>query len=292
MANAGGAWDNAKKLVEVDLKEKGTPLHAATVVGDTVGDPFKDTTSVALNPIIKFSTLFGLLAVEIAVGMEPHREPRPRRRASWRSRWCSCGGRSTPCASRPRRTAPSPRPPPSPRARRLRPRSPASVLLPRPPAWRPARLGPTPGPGPSASPSRNGAPPLALSRQKAKSLRPPNVRERGFVPARPRGAIARARASGSSRSLRPRAKPVPASVDRAGGAEPGLTRGPKATARPSRAAACLAPRGRAGTKQRQRGLTGGRLDRRSTETLPRDGSSAAAVLEGRPRNGAASESES
>jgi Na+/H+-translocating membrane pyrophosphatase len=70
MANAGGAWDNAKKLVEVDLKEKGTPLHAATVVGDTVGDPFKDTTSVALNPIIKFSTLFGLLAVEIAVAIK------------------------------------------------------------------------------------------------------------------------------------------------------------------------------------------------------------------------------
>jgi K(+)-stimulated pyrophosphate-energized sodium pump len=69
MANAGGAWDNAKKLVEVDLKEKGTTLHAATVVGDTVGDPFKDTTSVALNPIIKFSTLFGLLAVEISVLM-------------------------------------------------------------------------------------------------------------------------------------------------------------------------------------------------------------------------------
>ncbi len=67
MANAGGAWDNAKKLVEVDLREKGTSLHAATVIGDTVGDPFKDTTSVALNPIIKFSTLFGLLAVEIAV---------------------------------------------------------------------------------------------------------------------------------------------------------------------------------------------------------------------------------
>lgn len=63
----GGAWDNAKKLVEVDLKEKGTDLHAATVVGDTVGDPFKDTSSVALNPIIKFTTLFGLLAVEIAV---------------------------------------------------------------------------------------------------------------------------------------------------------------------------------------------------------------------------------
>jgi K(+)-stimulated pyrophosphate-energized sodium pump len=67
MANAGGAWDNAKKYVEVDLKEKNTTLHEATVVGDTVGDPFKDTTSVALNPIIKFSTLFGLLAVEIAV---------------------------------------------------------------------------------------------------------------------------------------------------------------------------------------------------------------------------------
>src|SRR6059036_1997606 len=67
MANTGGAWDNAKKLVEVDLKEKGTELHAATVIGDTVGDPFKDTTSVALNPIIKFSTLFGLLAVEIAI---------------------------------------------------------------------------------------------------------------------------------------------------------------------------------------------------------------------------------
>jgi len=67
MANAGGAWDNAKKLVEVELHEKGTPLHAATVVGDTVGDPFKDTSSVAMNPIIKFTTLFGLLAVELAV---------------------------------------------------------------------------------------------------------------------------------------------------------------------------------------------------------------------------------
>jgi len=67
MANAGGAWDNAKKVVEVDLKEKGTPLHAATVVGDTVGDPFKDTSSVALNPIIKFTTLFGLLAAEIGI---------------------------------------------------------------------------------------------------------------------------------------------------------------------------------------------------------------------------------
>ncbi|HET6511135.1 MAG TPA: sodium/proton-translocating pyrophosphatase, partial [Candidatus Kapabacteria bacterium] len=67
MANAGGAWDNAKKIVEVELKEKGTPLHDASVVGDTVGDPFKDTSSVALNPVIKFTTLFGLLAVELAV---------------------------------------------------------------------------------------------------------------------------------------------------------------------------------------------------------------------------------
>ncbi|MDR2979770.1 MAG: sodium-translocating pyrophosphatase [Bacteroidales bacterium] len=70
MANAGGAWDNAKKVVEVDLKEKNTELHAATVVGDTVGDPYKDTSSVAMNPIIKFSTLFGMLAVEIAVHMK------------------------------------------------------------------------------------------------------------------------------------------------------------------------------------------------------------------------------
>ncbi|HND62061.1 MAG TPA: sodium-translocating pyrophosphatase [Opitutaceae bacterium] len=69
MANAGGAWDNAKKIVEVELRQKGTDLHAATVVGDTVGDPFKDTSSVAMNPVIKFTTLFGLLAVEIAVTM-------------------------------------------------------------------------------------------------------------------------------------------------------------------------------------------------------------------------------
>jgi K(+)-stimulated pyrophosphate-energized sodium pump len=67
MANAGGCWDNAKKVVEVDLKEKGTPLHAAVVIGDTVGDPFKDTSSVAMNPIIKFTTLFGLLAMEMAI---------------------------------------------------------------------------------------------------------------------------------------------------------------------------------------------------------------------------------
>lgn len=71
MANAGGSWDNAKKLVEVDYGEKNTPVHAATVIGDTVGDPFKDTTSVSLNPIIKFSTLFGMLAVEIAIKMNP-----------------------------------------------------------------------------------------------------------------------------------------------------------------------------------------------------------------------------
>ena len=70
MANAGGAWDNAKKVVEVELKSKGTPLHAASVVGDTVGDPFKDTSSVAMNPIIKFTTLFGLLAVELATEMQ------------------------------------------------------------------------------------------------------------------------------------------------------------------------------------------------------------------------------
>ncbi len=70
MANAGGCWDNAKKIVEVDLEEKGTPLHDATVVGDTVGDPFKDTSSVAMNPIIKFTTLFGLLAMEIAISAE------------------------------------------------------------------------------------------------------------------------------------------------------------------------------------------------------------------------------
>ena len=80
MANAGGAWDNAKKIVEVNLREKGTPLHAATVVGDTVGDPFKDTSSVALNPIIKFTTLFGLLAVELAIEVESD---------WWRTTWAA-----------------------------------------------------------------------------------------------------------------------------------------------------------------------------------------------------------
>jgi len=74
MANAGGAWDNAKKLVEVELKQKGTPLHDACVVGDTVGDPFKDTSSVAMNPVIKFTTLFGLLAVELAVELKGDQE--------------------------------------------------------------------------------------------------------------------------------------------------------------------------------------------------------------------------
>src|SRR2546430_15123399 len=73
MANAGGAWDNAKKVVEVEMKQKGTPLHDATVVGDTVGDPFKDTSSVAMNPVIKFTTLFGLLAVELAVSLTKQR---------------------------------------------------------------------------------------------------------------------------------------------------------------------------------------------------------------------------
>ena len=106
MANAGGAWDNAKKIVEVELKEKGTPLHAATVVGDTVGDPFKDTSSVALNPIIKFTTLFGLLAVELAVQLaEQYGAMMSHLLAGAffaRRRRCSCGGRSTGCGFRSR----------------------------------------------------------------------------------------------------------------------------------------------------------------------------------------------
>jgi K(+)-stimulated pyrophosphate-energized sodium pump len=77
MANAGGSWDNAKKIVEVELKQKGTALHDAVVVGDTVGDPFKDTSSVALNPVIKFTTLFGLLAVELAVSVTRSRNGDP-----------------------------------------------------------------------------------------------------------------------------------------------------------------------------------------------------------------------
>lgn len=83
MANAGGAWDNAKKLVEVELKEKGTELHAACVVGDTVGDPFKDTSSVAMNPIIKFSTLFGLLALEVAMQLTATSQHGVRQTAAW-----------------------------------------------------------------------------------------------------------------------------------------------------------------------------------------------------------------
>ena len=103
MANAGGAWDNAKKIVEVELKMKGTPLHAATVVGDTVGDPFKDTSSVAMNPVIKFTTLFGLLAVELAVSLTAQQG------AGFTSALaagffavsrCSCGARSTGCGFR------------------------------------------------------------------------------------------------------------------------------------------------------------------------------------------------
>ena len=83
MANAGGAWDNAKKMVEVELKMKGTPLHDATIVGDTVGDPFKDTSSVAMNPIIKFSTLFGLLALEVAMQLSARNQEGVRQTAAW-----------------------------------------------------------------------------------------------------------------------------------------------------------------------------------------------------------------
>ena len=95
MANAGGAWDNAKKIVEVDLRQKGTELHAATVVGDTVGDPFKDTSSVAINPVIKFTTLFGLLAVEIAVTMKKTRKrerPEAVKPDNRRVLLCGCAG--------------------------------------------------------------------------------------------------------------------------------------------------------------------------------------------------------
>ena len=99
MANAGGAWDNAKKLVETELNMKGTELHAATVVGDTVGDPFKDTSSVAMNPIIKFTTLFGLLAVELAIELPAATS----HVAAWSSSWpprSSSGAPSTGCGSR------------------------------------------------------------------------------------------------------------------------------------------------------------------------------------------------
>jgi K(+)-stimulated pyrophosphate-energized sodium pump len=104
MANAGGAWDNAKKIVETELKAKGTELHAATVVGDTVGDPFKDTSSVAMNPVIKFTTLFGLLAVELAVSASRRSTARCSatcsRRRFWPSRSTSSAAPSTACASR------------------------------------------------------------------------------------------------------------------------------------------------------------------------------------------------
>ena len=108
MANAGGAWDNAKKIVEVELKQKGTPLHDATVVGDTVGDPFKDTSSVALNPIIKFTTLFGL-AGRGTGGEDDSTSKVPRPLTSWRRCSSSCllssyGGRSMPCGSARRKT--------------------------------------------------------------------------------------------------------------------------------------------------------------------------------------------
>jgi len=87
-------------VVEVELKAKGTPLHAASVVGDTVGDPFKDTSSVAMNPIIKFTTLFGLLAVELATELQNSTRWNARRSVLSPRRWCSSGGRSTACASR------------------------------------------------------------------------------------------------------------------------------------------------------------------------------------------------
>ena len=110
MANAGGAWDNAKKIVEVELKAKGTQLHAATVVGDTVGDPFKDTSSVALNPVIKFTTLFGLLAVELAVALaDPTKNANGEMICAVLAAVCllshcaSCTAASTACASATRR---------------------------------------------------------------------------------------------------------------------------------------------------------------------------------------------
>ena len=103
MANAGGAWDNAKKIVETELKMKNTPLHAATVVGDTVGDPFKDTSSVALNPVIKFTTLFGLArgraGGEVEQRGRDHASAMAWPRHFWRSPWCSCIARFTECES-------------------------------------------------------------------------------------------------------------------------------------------------------------------------------------------------
>ena len=111
MANAGGAWDNAKKIVETELKMKGTPLHDASIVGDTVGDPFKDTSSVAMNPVIKFTTLFGLLAVELGCTWPAAGTARSARCWPWRSSWspcCSSIARSTACGSRPSLRPPEP----------------------------------------------------------------------------------------------------------------------------------------------------------------------------------------
>ena len=105
MANAGGAWDNAKKIVETELKMKGTELHAASVVGDTVGDPFKDTSSVAMNPVIKFTTLFGLLAVELGVYLSAQQGPmlgHVLAVAFFLVVVFSCAGRSTGCGLRSR----------------------------------------------------------------------------------------------------------------------------------------------------------------------------------------------
>ena len=199
MANAGGAWDNAKKLVEVDLKEKGTALHAATVVGDTVGDPFKDTSSVALNPIIKFTTLFGLLAVEIAVGMSRTKSlilSGCFLAASLVFVWRSFYAMRITTAKDERRR----RPPPRPRAPSAAPRPPSAHA-------------PTPAPRPNALPRqatdvRPPWPPLR-PRARARARQAPNARsasrarERGFVPARPRGAIARARAVGRAAAFEP-----------------------------------------------------------------------------------------
>ena len=101
MANAGGAWDDAKKIVETELKMKGTPLHDASIVGDTVGDPFKDTSSVAMNPVIKFTTLFGLLAVSLASTSAPARRSRSGYRRCFSRRACiSFTARSTGCGSK------------------------------------------------------------------------------------------------------------------------------------------------------------------------------------------------
>ena len=198
MANAGGAWDNAKKIVEVELKEKGTALHAATVVGDTVGDPFKDTSSVAMNPVIKFTTLFGLLAVELAVGMS-------------RTKSLILAGVLLRDLDRLRlplvlrhahqdreATAPSPPRPPRPRAPSALARRRLAAAAPPPTLGPPLRPRGTTAPG-----FPTGTRPRPRPRGQAQKPRPPDARERGFVPARPRGAIARPRAVGRAASFEP-----------------------------------------------------------------------------------------